>query len=100
MNAEREWTDVCLCVFDLFFKVNGVTVPGREIPVTLNPAAIDEENRFFYFDGSDGFEIIAITICADKVDNPDCTLYYLHKVRLNPGERETEYCTNEGRRTT
>ena len=35
MNAESEWTDVCLRVFDLFFKVNGVTVPGREIPVTL-----------------------------------------------------------------
>ena len=59
MNAESEWTDVCLRVFDLFFKVNGVTVPGREIPVTLNPAAIDEENRFFCFDGSDGLGNVA-----------------------------------------
>ena len=50
MNAESEWTDVCLRVFDLFFKVNGVTVPGREIPVTLNKA-IDDENGSFVMTG-------------------------------------------------
>ena len=50
MNAESEWTDVCLRVFDLFFKVNGVTVPGREIPVTLNKT-IDDENGSFVLTG-------------------------------------------------